>query len=316
MFANKNIVSVIIRTYNEEKYLKELLIAISNQYVEWCDIEIVIVDSGSTDTTLEIAKQYECRIAYINKKDFSFGRSLNIGCEYSDGDILVFISGHCIPTDNHWLDDLCKPIIDGTVSYSYGRQQGKDTTKYSEYLHFEKWFPEYSKLPQEDYFCNNANAALSRAVWNKYKFNEELSGLEDMYLAKLLLEDEQKIGYVSTASVYHIHDESWRQVKIRYEREAYALHQIMPEMHFSLSDFLHFFISSILSDFSSAIRGRVFLNKFSEIILFRFNHYWGTYRGNHELRRLSAERKKYYFYPKDLERDIYENSCTTANESK
>lgn len=297
--------SVVIRTYNEEKYLGQLLAAVTKQKCKLVNFEIVIVDSGSTDETLKIAKKYGCRITHIDKSDFTFGRSLNLGCEFANGDFFVFISGHCIPVNENWLDELCKPLLDKKVSYSYGRQQGKDTTKFSEYRHFDKFFPEYSKLPQDGYFCNNANAAITKEAWEVFKFDEELSGLEDMRLAQQLIEHGRSIGYVATSSVYHIHDETWRQVRIRYEREAYALHQIMPQMHFSLSDFFRYFTSSVLSDFGAAIKEKVFLSKCLEIILFRFNHYWGTYKGNQEVRKLSSSLKHHYFYPKDLEKEIY-----------
>ena len=134
---------------------------------------------------------------------------------------------------------------------------------------------------------------------------KKLTGLEDMYLAKKLLESGGKVGYVATASVFHIHDETWRQVRVRYEREAYALNQIMPQMHFSFGDFFRYFTSSIFSDFGAAITDKVFLAKFTEIVFFRFNHYWGTYKGNHEVRKLSSSLKHHYFYPKDLEKEIY-----------
>lgn len=297
--------SVIIRTYNEEKYLDQLLSAVNRQKCDLVDLEIVVVDSGSTDNTLKIAESHGCRITHIKKEDFTFGHSLNMGCEFANGDFLLFVSGHCIPVDEDWLDNLCEPLIEGIASYAYGRQQGKDTTKYSEYRHFDKWFPEYSKLPQEGYFCNNANAAVTREAWMEFKFDEELSGLEDMHLAQKLVEKGDGIGYAANASVYHIHDETWRQVRIRYEREAYALHQIMPQMHFSFGDFCRYFLSSVFSDFGAAIREKVFLAKWAEIILFRYNHYWGTYKGNHEVRKLSSSLKHHYFYPKDLEKEIY-----------
>jgi glycosyltransferase involved in cell wall biosynthesis len=311
--------SVVIRTYNEEKYLEALITQVNLQRKERVDVEIVIVDSGSTDRTLEIAEKHKCRITHINKSEFTFGRSLNIGCDFARGDFLVFVSGHCIPTNDQWLDELCRPLIENVVSYSYGRQEGKDTTKYSEFRHFEKWFPLYSKLPQEGFFCNNANAAITREAYEKFRFNEELTGLEDMFLAKQLEDSGGKIGYVSNASVYHIHDETWRQVRIRYEREAYALQRIMPEVHFTFSDFCRFLVSGVLSDFGIAIRDKVFLKQALEIVLFRFHHYWGTYKGNQEVRKLSVARKKNYFYPKDLEKEIYnekENRGTSANESK
>jgi glycosyltransferase involved in cell wall biosynthesis len=295
--------SIVIRTYNEERYLNELLQAISVQKNDVVDREVVIIDSGSTDATLEIAKSHNCRITHIKKSEFTFGRSLNMGCEFANGDFFVFVSGHCIPASESWLDELCKPMVDGIADYSYGKQIGRDTTKYSEDRHFEKWFPDYSKIPQEGFFCNNANAAVTRSAWELFKFNEDLTGLEDMYLAKLLVESGRKVAYVATAPVYHIHDETWKQVKIRYEREAYALQRIMPEVYFSFSDFVRYFISGVMADSASAIRDKVFIKKCGEIIMFRFNHYWGTYKGNHEHRKLSTKMKKQYFYPLDTERD-------------
>ena len=297
--------SLVIRTYNEEKHLDELLTQVHQQKCALVDLEVVIVDSGSTDKTLEIANRHGCRITHIKKSDFTFGRSLNIGCEFAKGELLVFVSGHCIPTNADWLDELCRPLVERQVAYSYGRQIGRDTTKYSENRHFDKWFPVYSKIPQEGFFCNNANAAITREAWQKFKYNEELTGLEDMYLAKLLVETGEKVGYVSTASVYHIHNESWKQVRTRYEREAYALQKIMPEVHFSLTDFLRFLLSGVMSDCATALRDKMFLTKFMEIVLFRYNHYWGTYKGNHEMRKLSAQKKHHYFYPKDVEKEFY-----------
>ncbi|TOG48141.1 glycosyltransferase [Vibrio parahaemolyticus] len=297
--------SVVIRTLNEERYLTELLTSISKQKCELVDLEIVIIDSGSTDKTLDIANQFGARITYIKKEEFTFGRSLNMGCEFAKGDFLVFVSGHCIPSSEHWLDELCRPLLEEKAQYTYGRQIGRDTTKFSEQCHFNKWFPEYNKIPQEGYFCNNANAAVTRETWLKYRFCEKLTGLEDMHLAKQLVEEKGKVAYVAEAPVFHIHDETWKQVKTRYEREAYALKEIMPDVHFSLSDFLRYYVSGVMSDSATAIREKSFARNIKDIIFFRFNHYWGTYIGNHEVRKMSKQKKLNYFYPKDLEKGKY-----------
>ena len=296
--------SIVIRTYNEARYLSELLQAISNQKSELVDKEIIIIDSGSSDATLEIAKSYKCRITHIKKSEFTFGKSLNMGCDFANGDIFVFVSGHCIPANSRWLEEICKPIVEGVVDYSYGRQIGRDTTKYSEGRHFEKWFPEHSKIPQDGFFCNNANAAIGREAWELFKFNEELTGLEDMHLAKSLVASGRKVGYVATAQVFHIHDESWKQVKIRYEREAYALQRIIPAVHFSFLDFVRYFVSGFLADCVAAKKDGVLFNKVAEITWFRFHQYWGTYCGNQEHRELSRKMKKQYFYPLDTKRDV------------
>ena len=289
--------SVVIRTFNEERYLDRLLTGVEQQKSDRFDIEIVVVDSGSTDNTLSIALSHNCRITHIKQEDFTFGRSLNRGCEFATGDFLVFVSGHCFPVESDWIHELVTPLADGVCEYSYGRQLGAETTKYSEFQHFSKHFPKYSMLPQEGYFCNNANAAITREAWARHQFDEELTGLEDMYLAKKIVSEGRSIGYVASAPVYHIHDESWFQVRNRYEREAYALHKIMPEMQFTIRDFFRYFLASLLTDASAALSDKVFLKKFSEIFMFRLMFYWGTYKGHHEIRKLSAEMKRRYFYP-------------------
>lgn len=311
------LVSIIIRTFNEQKYLESLLLNILGQKCEPAKLEIVIVDSGSTDSTLEIAARYPCQIIHIRKSDFTFGRSLNMGCEAATGELFIFISGHCLPTNEHWLNRLVSPLVEGKASYSYGRQEGKHSTKYSEYQHFEKSFPAYDKIPQDGFFCNNANAALTREAWLLFRFNEELTGLEDMFLAKQLVRSGMKIAYSFKAAVYHIHDETWRQVRIRYEREAYALQRIMPEVHFTLGDFMRFFVSGLFSDSATALLQKKLLKTFPEIFMFRLMHYWGTYKGHQEMRKISTKMKYQYFYPKDLDKKNYEkkNSRVIADKS-
>jgi len=292
------LVSIVIRTLNEEKYLDELLEAINTQNKDGFKTEIIIVDSGSTDKTLEIARKYNSRITYIEKKEFSFGKSLNIGCEFADGEYLVFVSGHCIPVDNNWLNNLVNPLIKQECDYVYGRQIGRDTTKFSENQVFKKYFPEKLDVRVSEIFCNNANSAITRKAWDKYKFNEELTGLEDLFMAKEIFQDNGNINYVPRSVVFHIHDETWMQIKTRYEREAIALQKIMPEVKVSLFDALNFILTGIFSDIGIAFRQKVLLKELRSIILFRIMQYYGAYKGNHMSRKLSYKSKMKYFYPK------------------
>ena len=300
----KKIISVIIRTLNEGKYLPELLQAINCQETDSFDVEIVVIDSGSEDNTLKIAQEHKAKVTHIRKSEFSFGRSLNVGCEFSSGDFLVFISGHCVPTSNKWLYNLVKPISDGLCDYTYGRQLARDTTKFSEHQLFEKYFPNNSSIPQKGFFCNNANSAISRPIWSNYLFDEELTGCEDMELAKRLLNKGGEIGYVAEAAVYHIHNESWAGVQRRYEREAIALQKILPEIHLSIFDVINYFTQGVIKDFKAALYKSCFVEEFFGIIRFRFAQYHGAYRGNHNTRRLSQELKQKYFYPRWTDMDI------------
>jgi GT2 family glycosyltransferase len=290
-------ISVVIRTFNEERHLGELLQSIRAQRVDR-PVDVVLVDSGSTDRTLSIAQGMGCRVVHIEKSQFSFGRSLNLGCAAAQGDYLVFVSGHCIPVDVDWLQHLVSPLRDGVVRYAYGRQIGGSTTKFSEGQHFRRYFPEHSAVPQEGFFCNNANAALLRSSWAELPFDERLTGLEDMAMAKAILERGGQIGYVAEAPVFHLHDESWRMIRNRFEREAIALQSIMPEVHVTFRDFARYVTSAVLLDFGAALQeGRLLAEAFP-IVTFRSMQFWGSYRGNNEHRRLSQARKDRYFYPR------------------
>jgi len=290
-------VSIVIRTYNEERHLSELLDAIRRQEVD-LDHETVVVDSGSTDRTLQIAREFGCRITHIAKQDFTFGRSLNTGCEAADGRILVFVSGHCVPCENDWLAKLVDPILSKVAHYSYGRQIGTADTRFSEAQVFSKYYSEVDKIPQQGFFCNNANAALLKSVWARHRFDESLTGLEDLKLAKQLVIDGGAVAYVARAPVFHIHDETWHQVRIRYERESLALRDIMPEVHVGVRDFLRYFLSGVLHDFGVALEQRSLLKHVAGITAFRWMQFWGTYRGNHEHRQISARKREEFFYPK------------------
>lgn len=290
--------SVIIRTYNEARRLPEVLQALNAQDRGDLEVETLLVDSGSTDGTVDIAQDHGCRILHIEKPQFSFGRSLNLGCRAAQGRFLVFLSGHCIPIGQSWLRELLKPLVDNRVAMAYGRQVGGALSRFSECRIFEKYYPGRSRIPQEGFFCNNANAALPRAVWNSSPFDEELTGLEDMHLGKRLADQGMKIGYVSEAAVMHLHDESWAQVRMRYEREALALRHIMPEIHLTALDCVRYLASAVVHDLRDAWHGGSLKRSLGEILLYRAMQYWGAYRGNHIHRQISHARKERYFYPR------------------
>lgn len=290
-------ISLVVRTLNEARYMPALLEGVRAQHCPGFEVEVVVIDSGSTDGTQDIARRFGCVLAHIRREEFSFGRSLNRGCEAASGDILVFVSGHCVPVDALWLQRLCEPIASGLVQYSYGRQIGGPESRYSECRIFEKYYPRASKLPQSGYFSNNANAALARESWARLRFDEELTGLEDMELAKRLCASGGRVGYVAEACVYHYHSESWAQVKRRFEREALALQKIMPQIHVRRRDTLRYIASSIAHDLRHARAERRALALAPEIVRYRVAQYVGSYQGNHQHRLLSHAEKDHYFYP-------------------
>ncbi|MDP2859020.1 MAG: glycosyltransferase family A protein, partial [Bacillota bacterium] len=216
-------IGIVIRTYNERRHLSEVLAGVARQVVENHLVRTIVVDSGSNDGTPEIAMQADCEVLHVPKSEFSFGRSLNLGCEALDADIVAFLSGHCIPVQEDWLAKLIAPILQEKAVLTYGRQIGHSSTRFSERRIFEKYFPLESQIPQRELFCNNANAAILAPIWREYKYDETVTGLEDLHMAKRLLADGLQLAYVAEAPVVHIHQESWLRVKNRFEREAIAL---------------------------------------------------------------------------------------------
>lgn len=297
LVTNIHKVSVIIRTLNEARHLPALLESIRHQECPKIEIETILVDSGSTDGTLDIAETFGARIVHISREDFSFGRSLNFGCEVATGDALVIVSGHCIPTGRNWIQELIRPLgINGLV-YVYGGQLGDETSHFSERQIFAKYFPTKDHLPQSGFYCNNANSALLKSVWQKYRFDEELTGLEDMHLAKRLVADGMRLGYVARASVYHLHNETWEQIGRRFEREAFALQFIMPEVHLTCLDVFRYFSRAIAHDLLSAVSQKCLIANALDILMYRYQQFLGSYRGNHIHRKLSHASKELYFYP-------------------
>lgn len=291
--------AVVIRTLNEARYLGALLDMIGRQSYPPACREVVVVDSGSSDETVAMAERAGCRIVFIDRENFSFGRSLNLGCDAAErADILVFVSGHCVPVSTQWLTELIRPFRQAAVAVTYGRQVGGPATKFSEHMLFEKYFPAKDGGDhQVAYFCNNANAAFRREAWASHRFDETLTGLEDMHLAQRCVAQGGLVVYAPGAAVFHYHHEKWPQVKRRYEREAVALQTIMPEVQVHAIDAMRYFLAGVWGDWRRAAAQACLLRNFVPIVAFRFCQYYGAWRGNHVHRKLSRRQKDRYFYP-------------------
>ena len=288
-------ISIVIRAFNEEQHINRLLYGITRQ--THTDPEVILVDSGSTDGTLAIAAQYPVKIVNIQPEAFTFGRSLNMGIAASSGDLVVITSAHCYPLYPDWLEQLTKPFEDDAVALCYGKQRGGNANHYSERQFFRKYFPDTSVLQQAHPYSHNANAAIRRKLWEKQPYDESLTGLEDLAWSSWVMESGFEIAYVAEAEVIHEHDETYKQVYKRYQREAIALKQILPKSTFSLSHFFKLWLGSTLQDLNQARRERIFTQQMGSIIMFRLMQYWGTYRGYHFAGKVNAQLHQAFYYP-------------------
>lgn len=289
-------VSVVVRCFNEEEHIGRLLAGILDQTVR--NAEIVVVDSGSTDATLAIVERYPTRIVHIEPEDFSFGRALNRGFAAARGQIVVVASAHVYPVYRDWLEKLIRPFEDKQVALVYGKQRGDERTRYSEHRVFATWFPDRSDLDQEHPFCNNANAAVRREVWSEIRYDESLTGLEDLDWAKRAMAAGYRIVYAASAEVIHVHEETPREIYNRYRREAMALARIQPEVGFGFLGFLRFTIANVLSDLMHAYKeGRLWSSLF-DVAIFRTMQFWGSYQGFAGPGSVTMELKRRFYYPR------------------
>lgn len=293
-------VSVVVRCFNEEHHIGRLLSGLMRQ--QRPPDQIVIVDSGSTDATLAIASRFPVDVHAIDPEQFSFGRSLNIGCQAATGDIIAIASAHVYPVYDSWLTQLTAPFADPRTALAYGRQLGNERTKYSEQRVLARWFPPASVARQDHPFCNNANSAIRRSEWESQPYDEDLTGLEDLDWAKKALEKGSHVAYVAGASVVHAHDESWGQLVNRYRREAIAHKRIYHEQGMSAFDAARLTIGNIASDYIHAVRDGVIVRNLAAIPAFRVAQFWGTYRGFNQRGEASAILRRHFYYPHEWRR--------------
>jgi 2-desacetyl-2-hydroxyethyl bacteriochlorophyllide A dehydrogenase len=147
--------------------------------------------------------------------------------------------------------------------------------------------PRRRTLKPPHFFANNANSAIRKSLWEQHPFDETLLGLEDIEWAKYWMERGYQVVYEPRAALYHIHDETWWQVRRRYYREAVAARRIgimgapqalmtpIKEATRTLLDIAHLFIANGNEAAPEATRREMALST----AMFRYNKSVGTVQG-------------------------------------
>ena len=198
------LVSIIIRTKNEERWIDHCLSAITEQTLK--DFEIILVDNNSDDWSVKIAKKYTKKI--VNVTDFFPGKAINEGIRASSGEYIVIVSGHCIPKNNQWLEKLIDPFLkDKTILLAgvYGRQEPLSSSSPLDKRDLTVVFGLDERIQKKDSFFHNANSALPRRIWEKFPFDENTTNIEDRLWGAEVTKNGYHIFYTPEASVYHYH---------------------------------------------------------------------------------------------------------------
>ena len=274
---NKIIASIIIRSHNEERHVGELLSMIMEQdFRAW---EIIVVDSGSIDKTLDIVRQYPAHLIQIPSTSFTFGYSLNVGCRSARGQFLVFVSAHAVPVNQSWITNILQLFQNQKVGIAYGRQLAGPETPLSEAKDYSLNYGTYSRILLEETECNNANSAIRRDLWQQFRFNEKLPAFEDKDWAIRIQKAGYHVAYTADAQVYHYHYENYRQIYHRHHREAVAYHEISPQEIFTFRHLTYNVIRSVLSDLVYGLKEKKSFSQFWGILPYRVAQQLAVYNG-------------------------------------
>jgi len=118
-----NYISVIVPTYNEGENIIDCLQSLGNQ--TYSDFEIIIVDDGSTDSTVSRLKRLEKiveEIRLLRQRHRGPGAARNLGCKLARGNILVFVDAD-MTFDRDFLKDLVRPIIKGKSKGTFSKNE-------------------------------------------------------------------------------------------------------------------------------------------------------------------------------------------------
>lgn len=233
--------SVIIPTLNGGEMFTELLERIEAQKVQW-PFELVIVDSGSTDNTVEQAKKLPfTKLIEIDKKQFQHGRTRNLGAARSSGEYLLFLTQDALPADSFWLYNFVStmdrfPEAAGGFGKHFAHQDASAPTKLEMRNHFAGFnqFPlmvsKYTDLPKWNsgdrgwrqvlhYYSDN-NSCMRRSAWSEMPYPEISYGEDQLWAQQAMLRGWSKI-YCPNAIVQHSHEYDYDETLERAEVEAW-----------------------------------------------------------------------------------------------
>ena len=217
-------ISVIIPTKNAGAEFRRTLEMIFAQQVPY-PFEVIVVDSGSQDDTLDICHEFPVRLLRIPPRSFNHGATRNYAISQAQGEFIVLTVQDAIPADAGWMDALVRNLIDDPeVAGAYGRQLPRPDSSYLAKQRNRLWYKrlgdkrivhqiadliELDALTIEEKRLvvrfDNVNGCIRRSVWEQYQFPPYMYA-EDIGWALEVLRAGYKIVYDPTAQVLHSHD--------------------------------------------------------------------------------------------------------------
>ena len=201
-------VNIIVRTYNEENWIKFCLLKLLKQNYE--NYVITVIDSGSIDATKQIVG--ECmaknqkKIILETIEVYKPGNAINLGASITDSDYFICLSAHCVPENSEWIAAYVDFMeVHTNVAGAYGQQLPLGCTQADDARDMMITFGSEQRIIERDYFFHNANSVIRTSFWSECPFDDEVPHVEDQVWAKKVIEKGFNTAYLPQAAVYHYH---------------------------------------------------------------------------------------------------------------
>jgi len=236
-------VSVVIPTKNGGATLRHVLSAVSEQELE-PPPEIVCVDSGSTDGTLDLLEELADRVVHEPPDRFDHGATRNRAVAASRGELVALLVQDAVPANLRWLRELIRPLEeDPTVAGSFARQLPRSDAGALTRLYHTRWLAAREaprvvepideqalrRLPPSERHTrcafDNVSSCLRRSVWERHPLRPTRIA-EDLAWGREVLLAGHRLAYAAGATVVHSHERG-----ARYELgRTYLAHRRLAEL--------------------------------------------------------------------------------------
>lgn len=237
--------SIVIPVKNGGERLNQVLDMINRQETEF-SYEVICVDSGSGDDSVETIKRHGCILKQIPPEEFGHGKTRNLGASLGTGEFILFVTQDAMPADTHWLDQMLKAMkTDTNIAGGFGIHYPYPDCNYPDRLMLQEHFARFGnenhvfeiteenrKLYEEDegyrqylaFFSDN-NSCLRRSVWEQIPY-DDVDYAEDQFWARKILEAGYGKVYCPAAGVYHSHNYPLLSYSKRYYDDFKAVYRV------------------------------------------------------------------------------------------
>jgi glycosyltransferase involved in cell wall biosynthesis len=220
-------VSAVIPVKDGERYLEELLDALAREGVP----EILVIDSGSRDRSLQIARAAGVELLEIPPHEFGHGRTRNLGVERTSGELICFLTQDATPVRGWLAAHLQSFTLAERVGAAYGPHLPRADTSPMIARELTEFFGGFApdgraviQRANDPSFLSNVNACYARACWEEIRFRDVPYSEDQAFGADLLAARWAKV-YNPAAAVLHAHDYGTAEFMRRYFDEYRGLRE-------------------------------------------------------------------------------------------